>query len=93
MLGTLSSAEAAIGDGLYRSCGACVGQTEHRLVLTCARSRLCLCLRLVRDQVRGSLVTNLGGAIKREGGVVAVNGLVTTEVAWGGLELSHTVAG
>ena len=61
-------------------------------MLTCSCSRLCLCLRLVRDQVGGSLVTNLG-AIEREGRVVAVNRLVTTEVTRGGLELSHTVAG
>ena len=62
-------------------------------MLTCSCSRLCLCLRLIRDQVCGSLVTNLG-AIERDGRVVAVNGLVTTEVTWGGgLELSHTVVG
>lgn len=92
MLGTLSSAKAAIGDRLDRIWGACVGQTEHRLVLTCTSSRLCLCLWLVRDQVCRSLLTNLS-AIEREGWVVAVHRLVTTEVAWGCLELSHTVAG
>ena len=61
-------------------------------MLTCSRSRLCLCLRLVRDQVSGSIVTNLC-AIERNSRVVAVNGLVTTEVTWGGLELCHTIVG